>query len=1502
MKNIFKIIISNRNLYKEIELPEDAKSFKIGTYIECDYRLHKELFFEDFRLDLSNNNGNWSILCSDNLYLSVGDTRKLLTLELKHGDGIGIKYQESDIELFFLEFTVDFDNKKRKFERCIDVSKVNKLTIGNGQENDIVINDEYIKDDKVELVKHGTGYNLSILKSLYGVCINGQKINNQCFVDNGDFFAISDFMFYLKDGCLWTESEAGCRINSLNYKDIFEEVDYPKFVRNTRVKGEINDEPIKVLDPDNVPIKPELNIVTSLMPTLMMFALVVVLRGIMSESRGTYVIFSICSMGMGVVTTILNIINSQRKYKKELAKRKTVYKEYITKKRQEIIDAREIELDCLREKYYSTEQDIKHLLEYNPKLFDRLPEDDDFLDVYLGVGKRKAVKKIEHKEQEKLEIEDEIAQIPTETAKEFEFIHNAPIVLKLKEANSVGIVGTKDQLKDIFKIMTIDLISRQHNSDLNIYAFLEEDTTDYEWIRMIPHFQYGDIWRNIICDNQSKNNIFEGLYKELTLRSEVNDVDGYNVILIMDEKGIKNHPISRFIENAAQLNTVFIFFEEKEEYLPLHCSRVVKINGNCAGEVFDVDNKTESQEFSYIKINNQMLHKAAEKIAPSYCDEISLEGTLRKNVSFYELLKIYSVDDIDLHEKWQNARIYDTMEAPIGVNAKDEIVSLNLHEKFHGPHGLVAGTTGSGKSEILQTYILSAAINYHPYEIGFVIIDFKGGGMVNQFRALPHLIGAITNIDGNEIQRSLKSIKAELMKRQSYFADAGVNHIDKYIKLYKEGKVSEALPHLIIIVDEFAELKAEQPEFMKELISAARIGRSLGVHLILATQKPSGVVDAQIWSNSKFKLCLKVQSKEDSNEVIKTPLAAEIKEPGRAYLQVGNNEIFELFQSAYSGAPAVADVNEAEKEFTINQLSFAGTRTPIYVKKKQKKSSVNSANQLEAVVEYINTYCEKNDIKRLSSICMPPLDKRIDYVVQSVVDFETIKTEIGIYDDPDHQAQHKYAMNLTTNNYMIIGSAQTGKTNLLQSIIRSLTESYSPSDINIYVIDFGSMILRNFGDLKHVGGVVCSYEDEKLKSLFRMLNEEIAVRKIKLAEVGVSSYASYRETGLKDIPQIVVLIDNLTALKELYLQEEDYLLPLCRDGVAVGISFVIANGQTAGIGYRYLNNFEGRIAMFCNETSEYGMLFEGNRIKPSNIPGRMLVQIDKAVFEGQAYLSFEGEKEFERVGEIKNYVEKCNEQWKDSVIAKKIPEIPAVLSSTYLFENFDIVDANEDVPFGLNYETVSPIYFNIKENKFLVISGRKDSYRVKFAKSFISSVIQRIVNVELYILDDLQSRWGDYEFNEKTEFYSNNAETMESIIEELGQRLKSRYDNALLKNDDGNVDDNWILLVVENNDVITEISKNKSMMPIMKDIVDKYYEMNVLVMLTNVTNSAISFNSPELLKMIKENKTYIVFDDVANIKLTDISMSVIRKNSKSLDKNDAYYISDSELKKVKVII
>ena len=228
-------------------------------------------------------------------------------------------------------------------------------------------------------------------------------------------------------------------------------------------------------------------------------------------------------------------------------------------------------------------------------------------------------------------------------------------------------------------------------------------------------------------------------------------------------------------------------------------------------------------------------------------------------------------------------------------------------------------------------------VNYSPNEVQFVLIDYKGGGLAGAFEnrdkgtKIPHLVGTITNLDTSEMNRTLVSIRSELKRRQKKFNETrealGESTIDiyKYQKHYRDGLVSEPIAHLFIISDEFAELKAQQPDFMDELISTARIGRSLGVHLILATQKPSGVVDDQIWSNTRFRVCLKVQSVSDSQEMLRREEAASIKETGRFYLQVGYDEVFEIGQSAWTGAKYFpADVIEKKIDDSINFINDSG--------------------------------------------------------------------------------------------------------------------------------------------------------------------------------------------------------------------------------------------------------------------------------------------------------------------------------------------------------------------------------------------------------------------------------------------------------------------------------------------------------------------------------------------------------------------------------------------------
>ena len=1499
MNNRYKIILASKSVYKEIELPPDAQQIKVGTGVDCDIRLRRDLFFGNIELLFARNGAGWGVYCSDNLYLTVGDIRKLMTKNLVHGDLVKVQYQESGNVVFSLEFLIDFDDGKKKYERIIDAQGISTITIGSDPSNTIVLNSAFVKGDAVCLYKDKNAFLLDIKHSNYGVYINGKKAKSKDVIESGDFVSISDFFFYFKDNHIWTQIRDDLRVNSLHWIDKAENGGYPKFNRNTRLKTVVCDEKIEVLDPPSKPQKPKNNIFTRLLPSFGML----LASGVMAFFGGAMIIMSAISGGMAIITTILSIREGSKDYKISTAERIEKYQAYVAKKRADIKNYRKREAEELEQLYISQETETQRFNTFSSDLFDRKPEDEDFLCVRLGSGDVVSKREINYKKQEKLEIEDDLQQIPEQLCEEYKNIHNAPIVCNFKEINALGIVGAAGSRFDFLKNIVIDIAARHYFADVKmIFIAKAENKEKIYWLRMLPNV-YNDIvgTRNIVCDDESKNLVFEYLYKELTLREQNKSHETNIIVFFFDEYGYKSHPISKFIDKAKDLGVTFVFFGSSSAEIPQGCGYIVEIQDEQNAKLINTENKTEVYPFVYPSLQNQEAESIVALLAPVYTEEISLEGTLTKNISMFELLNILAVDDIDLQSRWTRSQVFKSMAAPIGVS-KTGVVSLDLHDKAHGPHGLVAGTTGSGKSEILQTYILSMITLFHPYEIAFVIIDFKGGGMVNQFRNLPHLLGAITNIDGKEINRSLKSIKAELQKRQRLFAEADVNHIDKYIKKFKAGEAKIPLPHLIIIVDEFAELKAEQPEFMKELISAARIGRSLGVHLILATQKPSGQVNEQIWSNSRFKLCLKVQSQEDSNEVLKSPLASEIKEPGRAYLQVGNNEIFELFQSAYSGASEKTDDSNV-KEFTIYSLLDSGKRVPVYSQKK-KKSGEGSATQLDAIVKYVADYCDEIKLAKLPDICLPSLGDCIGFTTATAKSSNPsfFDVEIGVYDDPDNQYQGVYTVALGSNNLMIIGSSQSGKTNVLQDIIRSLSTKYTPDEVNIYIIDFASMVLKNFDKLNHVGGVVCPSEDEKLKNLFKLLNTAIESRKEKLMSVGVSSFAAYKEAGAKDLPLIVLMIDNLTALKELYFQDDDELLNLCREGLTVGISIVIANSQTAGIGYKYSSNFSARMALYCNDSGEYSSLFDHCSERIDSIPGRAIVEIDKNHFECQSYLAFSGEKEIDRVKEIKKYISEVNAANKH-MMAKRIPLIPASLTKGYMVEQFgNYMEDKYAIVIGLNYATVTPFVLNFASAGLLAIAGRDGAGRhnwLKYSVQMLSTMYPGMSKV--YVVDSIGKKLASLKESDNITAYSMIADDAVKYIKEIEMQLKDRYDALVAGNEDVLNDAELIMMVIDNQDALLAICNNSDALAAYKNIIGRYKNMKVCIAVF-VENANIPYSAPEIMKNIRDQRNFMYFDDMSNMKIFDVPLAMSRNFKKPIELGDGYYIKDNECVKLKTSI
>ena len=1503
----YKIIIFGNNIFQEIEL--DNNETRIGTTNNCNIRFNRILYKDDFEIGI-NKEDKWKLYCSDNLYIEQKSLTLQLPIDLNYGMEVNVRYKDSGALLFSISFNIDFDKLQHNYNRQIDISNKDKIYIGGTPDCDIVINNQFINTDRICITKNrGKGYLLERIETRYGIYVNGFK-NDDKFVtlEDYDFFMLDGCQFYIKYGFLYTSVQDVSVKEDIIYADLTEQdnaMDYPRFQRNSRVHVIVPEEKVNILSPKNRPAVPEKNIFATIAPTLIAAVLMITMRSMMG-SNTMFVIYSGVMMGMGVITSLISYIIQGKKYKKDTLAREKEYTDYAKKQENKIQQLRAEEEKALNDLYISPEKEVEEVIKFDSRLFEKEKSDIDYLELYLGTGRKKSRCEVEFKKQDFKDTEDKLIEYPEMLKNEYEYIDGIPITIDLKKINAVGVIGSKENQYNILKNITLDIVTRHFYDDVKLYYIISnEDVEKFEWIRWLKNVRNeNNTYRNFAYDDDSKKFMFEMLYTDLSGR-ELMDKEQVNklpdkIIFVYSMHDIEKHPLSKYIKECGRYGYTFIFFNEYQELIPQGCDRFIYVD-KTKGMVLNTHNKMMKEQFEYSAVDDNVVKFLSQKLGCVEVNTVNLESTLTNNITLYKLLNIMSADDLDLMKRWSESRVYESMVAPLGVKNGGEIVYLDLNEKHHGPHGLVAGTTGSGKSEILQSYILSMATLYHPYEVSFVIIDFKGGGMVNQFKNLPHLIGSITNIDGIEIERSLLSIKAELTKRQEIFAEYNVNHIDAYIKLYRQKKATQPLPHLILIVDEFAELKSNQPEFMKELISASRIGRSLGVHLILATQKPSGVVDEQIWSNSKFRLCLKVQNKNDSNEVIKSPLAAEIKEPGRAYFQVGNNEIFDLFQSAYSGADIDADKIGNKKPFKLYGLTLNGQKHMLYEQKKEK--NVSDKTQLNAIVEYIDRYCKKKGIAKLPGICLPGLGNLINYEynVRKAERESDINICLGIYDDPSNQIQDLYFNNLTQNNTFILGSSQYGKTNLLEVVLRNIASQYSPQEVNVYILDFASMILKTFAMMNHVGGVVTVSDDEKIKSFFRMMNEEIEQRKDILSQLGLSSYSAYKDAGYKELPQIIIMVDNLTALKEMYLNNEDYFLPICREGLAVGISIIVTNQQMIGMGYKYLSNFSNRIAFYCNDDSEYNSLFNHCRVQCRNIPGRGLFEMDNHFYEFQSYLAFQGEKEIDRVNEMRKFIEEVNEKYVGKK-AKMIPEIPDIITEEIAHQYCENTDY--EIMVGLDYKTILPVKLNMMQLGAITLAGRDGLGRT----NFIENVIRTLnMNVDknpafVYVFDNYMRKMEYIQKYSVVNSYSVDAQDAIKVINAVAEVLKDRQEKMLGYNaKDYLKEQPYMLIVINDKDMLDIISKNKECIQNFKDIIDKYKKLKACIILSNIDNSSIPFNCNDIMKKIKENRHYIIFDDMANFKIIEPPMSLIKENRKRLKPGDAYYVKDNMIVKIRTV-
>lgn len=900
------------------------------------------------------------------------------------------------------------------------------------------------------------------------------------------------------------------------------------------------------------------------------------------------------------------------------------------------------------------------------RLWERSDEDEDFLNVRMGLGRRPFGIQLKIPKQGFQLYEDELRNLPVELTKKYGVLDNVPMALDIFHNRTIGVIGDQDHIRAILNEMILNIIALHSSEEVKLVLITPPKQAEYfEIFKNVPHIWSNDKKVRFFASNPDEVhyvfNILNDVFKQRESADHpVKSIPHY-VVIVTEPNLIEKEALLRYLNDAEnQVGTTTLFAYGDITKLPKSCKTIILSDKSRTGYYIKNKNANRFIEFTLDELNTDHVYSFVNKLS-----QLPIKRDLRSlgivdRISFLQMYKAGNVDELNIEAHWENNNSAKSLAAPIGVMTGGEVFSLDLHEAYHGCHGLVAGTTGSGKSEFLQAFILSLAINFSPKEIAFVLVDFKGGDMARPFMAkpfapaLPHLSATISNLSGNILYRALVSLEAEIKSRQRIFNESaailGVDKLDinSYHKYYKGGRLEKPLPHLVIIIDEFAQLKTQQPEFLTQLINVAQVGRSLGIHLILATQKPSGIVDPQIMSNSRFKVCLKVAEKQDSIDMISRPDSAMIKNPGRMYLQVGYNEIYECIQSGYSGAEYIpTKTYMPDEEITVQMTD--NTANPIHSARIDLSSGKSSKTQLEAVVAEIVALGQKK------GITAKPL--WLDMLPEKVV-LNTLERRkkglctatIGLADYVRTQEQKSLTIDFSKAGHIgLYGASGTGKTTFLQTLVYSMVcdYGYTPAELNLYAMDFGGRNLGYLSELPHTGGVVFADDEQKVSEVASVLHSIIDERKYIFATNNCGTFAEYRSISPLSMPAVLVLIDNYASFREKYMDVSDDFIDIISSGKTYGVYFVITGNTRNAIYYRVTEHISSYFTLRMNDPSNY-MDIHNMRplVTPEYIAGRGITVVDREIIEFQTAIALDGETEADRITAISQTYSKLAKDWR----------------------------------------------------------------------------------------------------------------------------------------------------------------------------------------------------------------------------------------------------------------
>ncbi len=797
------------------------------------------------------------------------------------------------------------------------------------------------------------------------------------------------------------------------------------------------------------------------------------------------------------------------------------------------------------------------------RIWERRPGDDDFSVLRLGLAD--------------LPARTVIAMRDSEGVGSPELVRDVPLTLDIAGAGVVGVAGPRGHRHALAESLLVQLATWHSPDELRIVLFGANSGSRWSWAGQLPHLDPLDASTALRATGfrghgprplHQVQRRAEELVTLVRARQQANRHTPHSpaiVVFLDDAHELRALPgIPELLSAGPAVGVYAVCFESAESLLPGECTATIDVADPAAAVL---RTRSGRQPFAADFLAPGVAAVIARALAPLRDSGSRAGGAgLPQAARLLDIVGPSLVEDESLARRW--AQSPATTKVPVGLGVAGPVT---IDVAADGPHLLIGGTTGAGKSEFLQTLVASLALANSPERLGFVLIDYKGGAAFRECAHLPHALGLVTDLDPHLTERALTSLHAELKRREHLLNAAGESDLVGYNANRPRG--ADPLARLVIVIDEFRALAEELPDFMRGMIRIAALGRSLGVHLVLATQRPGGIVSPEIKANVNLRVALRMRDRADSTDIIESTDAALLpaSAPGRAFVRAGGDQLVSL-QTARVTLPSASTDGDLvlATELTAYSLGEPPPRLPT-------PSSSSDATDLDLIVSAAQRATTTLSLVPPPSPWLPPLPDEVpldEIAVGSGGEGRVAAFALG--DDPQHQRRTAISWDLESDGPLgVVGSARSGRTTALRAIAADLASRHTPDEIHLHALDAGSG-MSAIADLPHTGTIVSVGDSALMSRLVECLSTELDRRKRALAELGLTSAREQRRhaaaRGQPAWPRIVLLMDGWEAVATALESPEllatlDALTALIRDGSSLGLD-VAMTGSPRLLGSR----------------------------------------------------------------------------------------------------------------------------------------------------------------------------------------------------------------------------------------------------------------------------------------------------------------------------------------------